>query len=37
VEFTPTFFVNGRKLNGDPTLKDLDAAIQSAERARRKG
>jgi protein-disulfide isomerase len=37
VEYTPTFFVNGRKLDGDPTLKDLDAAIQSAERARRKG
>ena len=37
VEYTPTFFVNGKKLDGDPTLKDLDAAIESAGRARRKG
>src|ERR1700761_3247284 len=37
VQFTPTFFVNGHKLDGDPTLKDLDAAIQSAQRAHRKG
>jgi protein-disulfide isomerase len=37
VEFTPTFFVNGQKMVGDPTLKDLSAAIESAERAHRKG
>lgn len=37
VQFTPTFFVNGQKLDGDPTLKELSAAIESAERARRKG
>ncbi|HTX50957.1 MAG TPA: DsbA family protein [Caulobacteraceae bacterium] len=37
VQFTPTFFVNGQKLDGDPTLKDLGTAIESAERARRKG
>lgn len=37
VEFTPTFFVNGRKLTGDPDLKQLSVAIESAERAHHKG
>jgi len=37
VEFTPTFFVDGHKLDGDPTLKDLSAAIDRAARAHRRG
>jgi protein-disulfide isomerase len=37
VEYTPTFFVDGHKLDGDPTLKDLDAAIERAEHAPRRG
>lgn len=37
VQFTPTFFVNGQKLDGNPTLKDLDSAIERAERAPHRG
>jgi protein-disulfide isomerase len=28
VQATPTFFINGRKLEGALTLEDLDEAIQ---------
>lgn len=37
VQFTPTFFVNGEKLTGDATLKELGVAIESAERAHPRG
>ena len=32
IEGTPTFVINGRKLEGDQTLADLDAAIAAARR-----
>jgi protein-disulfide isomerase len=32
VEGTPTFFINGRKLEGDLTLATFDAAIAAADR-----
>jgi protein-disulfide isomerase len=33
---TPTFFVNGKRLPGIPTLAQLDAAIAEAAKARRR-
>jgi protein-disulfide isomerase len=32
VESTPTFYVNGKKLEGAPTLANLDAAIAAAKK-----
>jgi protein-disulfide isomerase len=34
VDSTPTFFVNGRRLEGDPGLSELAAAIKAARRKR---
>lgn len=35
VNGTPTFFINGHRFDGPPTLEDLTAALRGAERARR--